>query len=158
MTVGFETWGPKTNTTVFIVRNTASKNKTIKIFNCKINNGQEKDLLAFPQVSEADIRASLLKGTLKKKLELGEIIIVRSNIDLIQFDTVQKSLLQSYGITDGVDSGSYSEATESTSGLLSSSDKTKIDQIINNNHTITVSATEPTSPTTGDIWIDISEG
>lgn len=158
MTVGFETWGPKTDTTVFIIRNIAPKNKTIKIFNQSIRNGQEKDLLDLPQVSEADIRASLLKGALKRKFESGEIIVTRSNIDLVQFDNTQKTWLQSYGITNGLDSGSYSEATESTAGLLSASDKTKLNQIIINNNTITISATEPESPITGDIWIDISEG
>jgi hypothetical protein len=50
----------------------------------------------------------------------------------------------------------HSVATTSVAGFESAADKTKLDQLVNNSHLITVSATQPTSPTTGDIWIDIS--
>lgn len=105
MTVGFETWVPKTCTTVFVVKNIAPENKRIKIFHYPINNGDERDLLTIPQVSEADIRHSLLKGELKTKFETGEAIVTRSNIDLIQFDDCQKEWLQSYGVTEGIEGG-----------------------------------------------------
>lgn len=61
--------GLKTNTS-FIVKNISSSRKTIKIFNLKIAYNQECDLLALPGVSEEDIRVSLLRGQLKKKIRL----------------------------------------------------------------------------------------
>lgn len=105
MTVGFETWVPKTCTTVFVVKNIAPDNKRIKIFHYPIKNGEERDLLTIPQVSEADIRHSLLKGELKTKFETGEAIVTRSNIDLIQFDDCHKEWLQTYGVTEGIEGG-----------------------------------------------------
>jgi hypothetical protein len=114
MTVGFETWVPKTCTTVFVVKNIAPDNKRIKIFHYPINNGDERDLLTIPQVSEADIRHSLLKGELKTKFETGEAVVTRSNIDLIQFDDCQKEWLQLYGVTDGIEGGGGSASLNFT--------------------------------------------
>jgi hypothetical protein len=105
MTVGFETWVPKTCSTVFIVKNIAPENKRIKIFHYPIDNGCERDLMTIPQVSEADIKHSLLKGELKTKFETNEAIVTRSNIDLIQFDDCQKAWLQSYGVIEGLEGG-----------------------------------------------------
>lgn len=103
--VGFETWFPKQCPTVFVVKNIASENKRIKIFNVPIANGLERDLLAIPWVSEADIRHSLLKGELLIKLKSQEAIVTASNIDLVQFDECQKEFLRSVGITEGLDGG-----------------------------------------------------
>lgn len=103
MTVGLDTLFTKTRTTKFVVKNIAPGNKRIQLFNYPINNGQTRDLLAIPAVSEADIRHSLLKGSLKIKLEAKEITIVESNINLLQFDTDQKSFLQTAGITQGLE-------------------------------------------------------
>lgn len=89
--------------TVFVVRNIALNNKRIRIFNYPIGNGLERDLLAIPYVSEADIRHSLLKGELLTKLLAEEIIIVQSNIDLLQFDNTQKQFLEQSGILTGLE-------------------------------------------------------
>jgi hypothetical protein len=111
MTVGFETWVPKTCSTVFIVKNIAPERKRIKIFHYPIDNGCERDLMTIPQVSEADIKHSLLKGELKTKFETNEAIVTRSNIDLIQFDDCQKAWLQSYGVIDGLEGGGGGSTT-----------------------------------------------
>lgn len=103
MTVGFKTFVPKRSPTVFVVRNIAPGNKTIKIFNVPIKNGHDKDLLDIPEVSEADIRHSLLKGVLNLKIRCKEITIINSNIDLLQFDDVHKQFLIDAGITDGIE-------------------------------------------------------
>lgn len=88
----------------FVVRNiTPDRHKTIKIFNYPINFNQTRDLLQIPGISEADIRASLLKGELNHKIRAKDIIIECSDIDLLQFNDDQKSFLQEAGIIKGLE-------------------------------------------------------
>ena len=86
----------------FVVLNTANENKTIKIFQYPINYGDTRDLLQIPGVAEDDIRASLLKGELNHKIRAGEITVICSDIDLLQFNTAQKTFLQGAGIVNGL--------------------------------------------------------
>jgi hypothetical protein len=105
--VGFNTWWEKQCPTVFKVKNiTKAKGgvgKTVRIFGVPIPVDTEYDLLSIPEVSEADIRHSLLKGTLMIKIATEEIRVVDSNIDLLQFDDCQKAFLQNAGITIGLE-------------------------------------------------------
>lgn len=87
--------------TSFIVQNIAPNNKRIRIFNYPINNGETRDLLAVPGISEADIRVSLLKGELFIKIVNEEIKIIQSDIDLLQFNQHQKTFLESAGVNFG---------------------------------------------------------
>jgi hypothetical protein len=88
----------------FVVRNiTPDRHKTIKIFNYPINFNQTRDLLQIPGISEADIRASLLKGELNHKLRAKDIIVECSDIDLLQFNDDQKLFLQEAGIIKGLE-------------------------------------------------------
>lgn len=109
--------------THFIVRNTTGTSasspfqKTVSIFNYPINYGQTRDLLAIPGIEEADIRASLLKGVLRHKLLNGDIQMVSSNIDLLQFSDRQRNFLQGFGITEGVTVG-YDELDGYVQSLL----------------------------------------
>ena len=106
MTVGFNTIFSKRVDTKFIVKNVTEntkKAKTVRIFNYPIPAGKERDLLTIPAVSEADIRHSLLKGELRIKAENGEILIIDSNIDLLQFDDEQKEFLESIGVAVGLE-------------------------------------------------------
>ena len=103
MTVGFKTIFAKQVPTVFKVKNIAPENKRIKIFTLPIKNGAVRDLMTIPHVSEADIRHSLLKGELLKKIQAREIIIEESNIDLLQFDEGQRDFLRNAGLTLGDD-------------------------------------------------------
>lgn len=92
--------------THFVVRNTCTdRRKTISIFNYPINFGDTRDLLAIPGIQEADIRASLLKGVLRHKLLNGDIQLVSSNIDLLQFSDRQRNFLLQFGFTEGVQVG-----------------------------------------------------
>lgn len=101
--VGYDTWWlKKQSCTVFVVKNIADRGKTIKLFNVPIKNQCVYDLLDIKYVSEADIRHSLLKGELQRKFKAGEITVVASNIDLLQFDKCQLSFLEEMGITDGL--------------------------------------------------------
>ena len=102
--VGYDTWYPKDQScTVFIVKNIASPRKCVRIFNYPIGPGKERDILAIPYVSEADIRHSLLKGELNISLKSGEITVTESNIDLLQFDDCQKDFLIRSGIINGLE-------------------------------------------------------
>lgn len=87
----------------FVVSNNSNPKKTIFIFNYPIPHGAARDLLAIPGVSEADIRASLLKGELQHKIRVGEVAVLASDIDLLQFNDAHKSFLQSAGITSGLE-------------------------------------------------------
>lgn len=77
----------------FVVRNVAAQNKTINIFGLSIPFGRTADLLAIPEVTEADIRSSLVKGELANKIRKNEIKIVASTIDLLQFDPAQAAFI-----------------------------------------------------------------
>lgn len=87
--------------TVFVVRNITSPIKVVRIFHYPINPGDERDLLDIPGVDEADIRGSLLKGEIQHKLAAKEIIITKSDIDLLQFNTLQKTFLINNGLKIG---------------------------------------------------------
>lgn len=89
--------------TSFVVENIAPGNKRIRIFNCPIANRETKDLLALPDISEEDIRHSLLKGTIRIKLLAKEIRIVKSDINLLQFNDLNKAFLQENGFSEGLE-------------------------------------------------------
>lgn len=97
--------------THFIVKNTTGgsdtspNKKTIMIFHYPINNGDSRDLLQIPGVDESHIRSSLLKGELRHKFLCGDIQLVSSNIDLLQFSDKQRAWLFSFGFTEGVQVG-----------------------------------------------------
>lgn len=82
-----------------------SPKKTINIFHYPINAGDQRDLLKIPGVQEADIRASLLKGELRHKFLCGDIELVCSDIDLLQFNDEQRDWLKSFGFTEGIEIG-----------------------------------------------------
>ena len=96
------TFALKAPSTRFIVKNIAPYGKRIKIFNYPIVNRGTRDLLSIPEISEADIRHSLLKGELITKLRCREIIVVDSDIDLTQYNAEHKAYLLSVGITKGL--------------------------------------------------------
>lgn len=86
----------------FTIKN-LSKNKCINVFNCPINPGQTKDLLALPEISEADIRHSLIKGELANLIRLKVISIESSSIDLDQSDPSQAAFITSGGFTPSLE-------------------------------------------------------
>lgn len=85
----------------FVVQNVTAPQKTVRIFNYPIPHGASRDIMAIPGVCEADIRASLLKGEIRTKIEKGEIIILSSDIDLIQFNSTQYAFLTNAGVSYG---------------------------------------------------------
>ncbi len=106
--VGKDTWFPQQVNTVFIVKNITTgtpQEKTVRIFQAPIPPGKIRNLMSLPSVSEADIRHALLKGEISVKLRNREIIVVDSNIDLLQFDQTQLQFLQSVGVVNGLQVG-----------------------------------------------------
>jgi hypothetical protein len=88
-------------TVSFVVMNTSPQKKTIKIFHYPIPMGGIRDLLKIPGVGEGEIRASLLKGELNYKIRAHDIIVIQSDVDLIQFNLAQHNFLLNAGITSG---------------------------------------------------------
>jgi len=93
------------NPQCFVVQNITTEPKTIMIFNYPINPGCTRDLLRIPGVAEDDIRSALLKGEIKHKLLTGDITVICSDIDLLQFNTTQLAFLQGAGIVNGLQIG-----------------------------------------------------
>jgi hypothetical protein len=102
----------------FIVQNVSPQVKTIKIFNYPINYMGTRDILQIPGVSEADIRASLLKGELNHKIRAKDIFIICSDVDLLQFNDTQKQFLLNAGITNGIDIHSLGGITAADHEIL----------------------------------------
>ncbi|KKN37357.1 hypothetical protein LCGC14_0764180 [marine sediment metagenome] len=86
----------------FIVRNRVSK--AVMLFGQKVEPGGSYDLMTIPHVSESDIQHSLLKGTLRNKLSIGEIRVTESNINLVQYSPEFTIFLQNVGISLGISS------------------------------------------------------
>ncbi len=100
--MGLNTFIAKDVSTVFVVQNISQTHKTINLFGLPLGYRRSYDLLSIPEISEADIRHSLLKGELKSKATVGDIRVIRSTIDLTQYDSQQREFLASIGITSGV--------------------------------------------------------
>jgi hypothetical protein len=101
--MGMDSFAPGTKVNgCFIVYNIAPQIKTINIFTYPINYHCFRDLIQIPGVSESSIRASLLKGELRHKIRVKDIIVVCSDIDLLQFNAAQKAFLESAGIVNGL--------------------------------------------------------
>src|SRR5271154_2679558 len=86
----------------FVVKNISPQNKTINIFNYPINMGCTRDLLKIPGVGESDIKSALMKGQIRNKFKVGDIQLIFSNIDLLQFNDCGIHYLEGYGFTTGV--------------------------------------------------------
>jgi hypothetical protein len=95
--------------TFFVVMNVSPQIKTIKIFNYPILMNTTRDLMQIPGVSEADIRASLLKGELQHKLLSQDIVIMASDIDLTQYNTSQLNFLIAGGVNYGTSPTPYNQ-------------------------------------------------
>ncbi len=96
----FAPWS--TNPLCFVVKNiTTSPKKTIRIFQAPINWGCTRDLMRIEGVSEASIRSSLLKGELRNRIINEEIIVLCSDIDLLQFNDANLAFLTGAGIING---------------------------------------------------------
>jgi len=97
----------------FTVKN-LYRGKRLTIFNFPIEPGQTRDLLAIPEISEADIRHSLIKGQLANLIRMRAIYVVSSSIDLLQFDSSQAAFLAAAGVPPSTLSASSSPSSPSS--------------------------------------------
>lgn len=116
----------------FVVKNIAPSKKLIRIFNYPIPYGTTRNLMLIPGVAEPEIKTSLLKGELNVKIRAGELSIVKTDIDLIQFSDKQKQFLQLYGIYNGLDSFSTDNIRSNIVLIGSIDGVNKIFQLPNN--------------------------
>ena len=93
--------GLNNNYSTFIVKNNNLR-KTVKVMGINIAPGNSYNLMSLPGVTEADVKVSLLKGVLKRKLALGEISITSTDIDLSTLNDTQLSFLQNNSVNYGV--------------------------------------------------------
>ena len=92
-----DTFFPKQTSINFTVKNN-STTRSIKIFNYTIGAGNTRDLLAIPEISESDIRHSLIKGELANFIRNQTVTIVSSSIDLTQYDIQQEQFQDGAGV------------------------------------------------------------
>lgn len=104
--MGMNSFAPYSeNFNCFVVLNIANPKKTIRIFDNPILWGTTRDLMKLRGISIGEINSSLIKGTLNHKIRAGEIIVLCSDIDLLQFNDQNKKFLQSAGISKGLSVG-----------------------------------------------------
>ena len=108
-----DTFFKKDTSIQFVVKNVSFPSKKLTIFNYPILPGQTRDLLSIPEISEEDIRHSLIKGTLAVKIRAKDLVVIHSDIDLLQFNDEQKSFLEEAGVDAGLEI-SGSEIEENT--------------------------------------------
>ena len=85
---------------IFKVKNIA--NKDIVLYRKKILQGQTYDLMNLNWINKFEIKDSISRGLLKKRLEYQDIEIIQSNLNLVTFDVSTQSFLTSLGINIGV--------------------------------------------------------
>lgn len=85
----------------FIVRNTAPQGKQLKVFNTPVANGNTIDVMKIPGISEDDVKASVLKGDLGKKLQIKYLTLVSTTLNFGSgnSDPAYAGLLTNLGIT-----------------------------------------------------------
>jgi hypothetical protein len=91
----------KQNSVCFRVTNVNFEHKTINIFHFPIPWSRSRDLMQERGIGEQDINTSLLKGSLRHKLHVGDILIECSNVNLLTFSPQQKAFLIASGVTLG---------------------------------------------------------
>lgn len=106
----------------FVVQNTSPQRKTIHIFHYPIVWQGSRDLMMVEGVSESDIRASLLKGELQRRIQCGDIIIIRCNIDLLQFSAAQRNFINQAYTGMGDLNGTVIRPSELSSTIIQQSD------------------------------------
>lgn len=102
--MGMNSFAPNilpSGSSTFVVKNTANPPKVVNIFLNPILPGGTRDLMKIEGISEESIRASLLKGEIRTKLQAEEINVVASDVDLLQFNTEQLAFLNENGINLG---------------------------------------------------------
>lgn len=91
----------KIPTVDFTVKNVSPQQKTIKIFGLSIPYLKSANLMAIPEVTEADIKASITKGELGSKIRAQDIQILSTTINLLDFDSNFRDFIDSVNVNPG---------------------------------------------------------
>lgn len=135
----------------FIIQNITTHN--ISVFGNKISPGLQYDLFTSPDISEDDIKTSLLKGELKAKL--NQITIVFTNLELVINDPVYRGVLISKGlpVSSITDSSGQSVSNLATLSLITNPGTVAIAEVQTN---LGLYIFSPTSTTTADGYIVVA--
>lgn len=87
------------NASTFIVKNINAR-KTVKVMGVNIAPGNSYNLMSLEGVTESDIKVSLLKGVLKRKINLNELQVTSCDLDLTGFNTTQNTFIVNKSIQD----------------------------------------------------------
>jgi len=88
------------NASTFIVKNINAR-KTIKVMGVNIPPGLTYNLMDLPGVTEDDVKVSLTKGVLKRKINSGDLQVITSDLDLETSNATQNSFLVSSSVVAG---------------------------------------------------------
>lgn len=80
------------NASTFLIKNNSRKN--ITLFGISLKPGYSYNLMDLQGVTENDIKVSLLKGVLKRKLNIGEISILSSDLSLLTNNSTQNQFIK----------------------------------------------------------------
>lgn len=94
------------NASNFTVQNIS--NKTVRVMGINISPGNSYNLMNLEGVTETDIKVSLLKGVLKRKLSNNEITITSSDLDLTTKNYTQGNFLTTKTTSVNALSSNYS--------------------------------------------------
>lgn len=92
-----QAWLPSQDIT-FVIKNTSSIGRSIKVFNTPIGAGNTLDLMKIPGVTEEDIRSELTKTYFKNLFAGGSLTIVTSTINFTTYDSTHAAFLVSIGL------------------------------------------------------------
>ncbi len=88
------------NASTFIVKNINAR-KTIKVMGINIPPGLTYNLMDLPGVTEDDIKVSLTRGVLKRKINSGDLQVITSDLNLETSNATQNSFLVSSSVVAG---------------------------------------------------------
>ena len=86
----------------FIVQNTNSRKKTIKVCGIRIPYGTSYNLMKIGGIDQAYIINSFQKGEIKNKVLVGDITVLVNDLNLTTFNDSHATLLSSAGVTTGI--------------------------------------------------------
>lgn len=105
----------------FIVKNiTSPPGRIIKVFNTQVYPGQTLDVMRVLGIGETEVRDSLLKGDLGKKIKNRQLMVVSSTLVLPESDAAYISFLNSSGLNANI--------INNTTGLFGTSNASALTQ------------------------------
>ena len=131
----------------FLIQN-ATGTKFISVFNNTIAPGAMLDLMAIPGISEEQIRSSLIKGELYARLRTGDIKVINTSVNLLNFDPTFQAFLHNNNIVNGTLITEALFEQPPMSGIYNYSTPLSLNSVVYLSAPDTVSLANATSPST----------